>query len=545
MRGSDGTVTEEKLPKSLYVLSPGGLLEIYPDRREARRDGREVRLTRTEFDLLYALARSPGRGPRPVLPHDRIWRMVWGYDYDPERDRGTLTTRIGCLRSKLGPPSIVKTDRGVGYRLLGERTDPPSAVRVPDLIDRRVSQAASALADAGLILGERTEIPSYKAPEGRIVGQSPDAETEAQPGSPVSVVVSLGEPVTEPGRREADRPRAGLKRQHDAGKTGAEELDARREELETRGGEAHRWAEDAREPGERLRQEEGVTTPVAGAPPKYRQDEGTPDEGRDEGGSSQEVGLTSQQNEPDHRPGSPARPRYKPGPGAGVRPGYEPGPLSSPASRPAPGYGFDYRRPLRSFGTTVKGLFLRPALFFSSNRESRAEYPDLLIFVALCQGISTMAGGIISLLAGGQGFGGFEIQNLSELVLALILMPIAALFVLFVVAGALHLVAKLLVRPESAGFGATFRVASYSFGASALVSWIVTNPVAVALLGGVGLAGVIGLFGYFSVPGLREAYGTTTGRAVSVVVIGLLMITAAVAGAAGLFVYSAPLLSQR
>jgi len=96
----------------LYV----GDLEVDPDLVEVRKGGREVQLSPREFQLLYTLAKSPGR----VFPRGALLRQVWGEDeYIDER---TVNVYVQLLRTKLGDrtdePGIIETVRGFGYRLV-------------------------------------------------------------------------------------------------------------------------------------------------------------------------------------------------------------------------------------------------------------------------------------------------------------------------------------------------------------------------------------------------------------------------------------------
>lgn len=82
--------------------------------RRVWRGDREIDLTKTEFDLLQALAANAGI----VLTHSQIYEMVWGYDFGP--DSKSLAVYIGYLRRKTeegGEPRLVHTVRGVGYTL--------------------------------------------------------------------------------------------------------------------------------------------------------------------------------------------------------------------------------------------------------------------------------------------------------------------------------------------------------------------------------------------------------------------------------------------
>jgi len=82
--------------------------------RRAWRAGRELELTKTEFDLLELLARNAG----VVLEHTTIYDHIWNYDFGP--DSKNLAVYIGYLRHKLeqdGEPRLIHTVRGVGYTL--------------------------------------------------------------------------------------------------------------------------------------------------------------------------------------------------------------------------------------------------------------------------------------------------------------------------------------------------------------------------------------------------------------------------------------------
>jgi DNA-binding response OmpR family regulator len=92
----------------LYV----GDLEIDPDLVEVRKGDREVQLSPREFQLLYTLAKSPGR----VFPRGSLLRQVWGDDeYIDER---TVNVYVQRLRAKLGDDGLIETVRGFGYRMV-------------------------------------------------------------------------------------------------------------------------------------------------------------------------------------------------------------------------------------------------------------------------------------------------------------------------------------------------------------------------------------------------------------------------------------------
>jgi DNA-binding response OmpR family regulator len=100
-------------PISPASATPG--LEVDPARRQVRAAGREIALTRTEFDILALLARAPG----VVVDRPTLLASVWGPGYD---DDHLVDVHVANLRRKLGDdseqPMYVETVRGVGYRLV-------------------------------------------------------------------------------------------------------------------------------------------------------------------------------------------------------------------------------------------------------------------------------------------------------------------------------------------------------------------------------------------------------------------------------------------
>jgi two-component system, OmpR family, response regulator MtrA len=91
-----------------------GPLEIDLAGRTVRRDGREIALTRTEFDLLVELARNAGR----VLTRDVLLDRIWGYDY--LGDSRLVDVAIQRVRAKVetdpASPELIQTVRGAGYK---------------------------------------------------------------------------------------------------------------------------------------------------------------------------------------------------------------------------------------------------------------------------------------------------------------------------------------------------------------------------------------------------------------------------------------------
>jgi DNA-binding response OmpR family regulator len=90
-------------------------LEIDALTRDVLKDGRSIRLTAKEFDLLWFLASHP----RQVFSRDQLMDRVWGYE--AAYDTGTVTVHVRRLREKIedepSRPRHLQTVWGVGYRL--------------------------------------------------------------------------------------------------------------------------------------------------------------------------------------------------------------------------------------------------------------------------------------------------------------------------------------------------------------------------------------------------------------------------------------------
>ena len=92
-------------------------LVIDPSKREVMARGEPATLTAREFDLLYHLAKSPGR----VYTRDQLMETVWGYAFPA--DTSTVTVHVRRLREKIeadpAEPRYLETVWGVGYRFGG------------------------------------------------------------------------------------------------------------------------------------------------------------------------------------------------------------------------------------------------------------------------------------------------------------------------------------------------------------------------------------------------------------------------------------------
>ncbi|MFF0725808.1 response regulator transcription factor [Streptomyces sp. NPDC004134] len=116
LRRAGGRTAAVPPPRQLRV----GGLAIDLRRRSAELDGRELDLTRREFDMLAFLAERPG----VVVPRRELLSEVWRQSYGDDQ---TIDVHLSWLRRKLGEtaarPRYLHTLRGVGVKL-----DPPAGI---------------------------------------------------------------------------------------------------------------------------------------------------------------------------------------------------------------------------------------------------------------------------------------------------------------------------------------------------------------------------------------------------------------------------------
>ena len=129
-RGADDYITKPFSPREVIARIEAVLRRIKPSRdsealeagpvtldharREARVNGEELTLTPREFELLYFLAKNPGR----VFSRDELLTKVWGYDYRGETR--TVDVHVRRLRAKLGEDGarLITTVTGAGYKFV-------------------------------------------------------------------------------------------------------------------------------------------------------------------------------------------------------------------------------------------------------------------------------------------------------------------------------------------------------------------------------------------------------------------------------------------
>ena len=114
LRRSGMAQADEDAERPVEVLG----LRIDPAKRTVTLSGESIATTFVEFEILNALARSPGR----VFTRDMLLARVWGDS--AYRDPRTIDVHIRHLREKIErdakEPDFIFTVRGVGYRFRDE-----------------------------------------------------------------------------------------------------------------------------------------------------------------------------------------------------------------------------------------------------------------------------------------------------------------------------------------------------------------------------------------------------------------------------------------
>lgn len=110
-----GTLKAQQPQRKNELLSVGDI-QLLPTSLECRVRGRLVKLTPTEFEILYCLMQHVGE----AVSLRTILQEVWGYDAD--EDVRMLRVHIGGLRQKIEDnhksPQYLQTVTNVGYRLI-------------------------------------------------------------------------------------------------------------------------------------------------------------------------------------------------------------------------------------------------------------------------------------------------------------------------------------------------------------------------------------------------------------------------------------------
>ena len=110
-------------PGLLYSLPEppllvAGTITLCQRSRTVTRNGRQLVLSRLEFDLLRVLITDPTR----VFTREELRAAVWPADFEHGIRSRSLDVHASRLRRKLGPGYIVSVWR-IGYRLMYPRTE--------------------------------------------------------------------------------------------------------------------------------------------------------------------------------------------------------------------------------------------------------------------------------------------------------------------------------------------------------------------------------------------------------------------------------------
>jgi len=103
-------VVLRRYQKCDMVLNIGGL-QIDTRSMQVWRDNREIKLTKTEYEMLLLFARNPRR----AMYRETIYERVWGGEY-PFGSK-VVDLHVQRMRKKVGWDNILKAVNGVGYRL--------------------------------------------------------------------------------------------------------------------------------------------------------------------------------------------------------------------------------------------------------------------------------------------------------------------------------------------------------------------------------------------------------------------------------------------
>jgi DNA-binding response OmpR family regulator len=113
-RGTPNATPQETSPKKEERLAIGDL-RLLPTSLEVLCHGRLIRLTPTEFEILYCLVQHANE----AVSLSQLLEEVWGYEASD--DVRTVRVHVGGLRQKieLDPkkPTLIQTVNNVGYRL--------------------------------------------------------------------------------------------------------------------------------------------------------------------------------------------------------------------------------------------------------------------------------------------------------------------------------------------------------------------------------------------------------------------------------------------
>jgi hypothetical protein len=204
------------------------------------------------------------------------------------------------------------------------------------------------------------------------------------------------------------------------------------------------------------------------------------------------------------------------------------------ASRTTSGGGdYNLSDPVNSFVDVVRRVLLQPASFFAG-LPRQGNFLGPLVFALICIEISAIITGLLTFIDVPGGIttvlGARGDQGFLAFLGGLIIVPIAGTVGVFLTALVTHLLVLLVVGSGHSGFGATFRIVSYS-SVTSLIGWI---PF---------IGWIFSLYRiYLATVGVREMHSTTTGRALLVVLLPailVLLLVLVLLGASGIVYFRA------
>jgi hypothetical protein len=174
------------------------------------------------------------------------------------------------------------------------------------------------------------------------------------------------------------------------------------------------------------------------------------------------------------------------------------------------GGDYDLSDPVGSFVDVLRRVVFQPSAFFAGlPRQGSLLSP--LVFALVCTEISVLLVGLLTFLDVPGGvtwlFGARGNQGFLAFLGGLVIAPIAGTVGVFLTALVTHLLVILVVGSGHSGFGATFRIVSYS-SVTSLLGWL---PF---------FGWIFSLYRLFlATVGIREMHATTTGKALLIVVL--------------------------
>ena len=176
---------------------------------------------------------------------------------------------------------------------------------------------------------------------------------------------------------------------------------------------------------------------------------------------------------------------------------------------------YDLSNPVNSFVDVVRRVVLQPANFFTG-LPRQGSFLGPLVFALICIELSAVLVGLLTFIGVPGGvtwlLGARGDQGVLAFVGGLVVAPIAGTVGVFLTALVTHLLVILVVGSGHSGFGATFRIVAYS-SVTSLLGWI---PF---------IGWIFSLYRlYLATLGIREMHGTTTGRALLVVLLPAILV---------------------